>query len=61
VIQPETITPGISVDYASTCLECSSGCGLHVKTREGRPIKLEGNPEHPINRGRLCARDAGAS
>ncbi|MBY0400869.1 molybdopterin-dependent oxidoreductase, partial [Myxococcota bacterium] len=56
VIQPETITPGISVDYASTCLECSSGCGLHVKTREGRPIKLEGNPEHPINRGRLCAR-----
>ncbi|MEZ4331742.1 MAG: 4Fe-4S dicluster domain-containing protein [Myxococcota bacterium] len=56
VIQPETITPGISVDYASTCLECSAGCGLHVKTREGRPIKLEGNPEHPINRGRLCAR-----
>ena len=56
VIQPETITPGISIDYASTCLECSSGCGLHVKTREGRPIKLEGNPEHPINKGRLCAR-----
>ena len=40
VIQPETITPGIAVEYASTCLECSSGCGLHVKTREGRPIKL---------------------
>ena len=56
VIQPETITPGIAVEYASTCLECSSGCGLHVKTREGRPIKLEGNPEHPINKGRLCAR-----
>ncbi len=56
VIQPETITPGISVDYASTCVECTSGCGLHVKTREGRPIKLEGNPEHPINKGRLCAR-----
>ena len=56
VIQPETITPGIAVDYASTCLECSTGCGLHVKTREGRPIKLEGNPEHPINKGRLCAR-----
>jgi len=56
VVQPETITPGISVDYASTCLECASGCGLHVKTREGRPIKLEGNPDHPINRGKLCAR-----
>ena len=33
-----------------------AGCGLHVRTREGRPIKLEGNPEHPINRGALCAR-----
>ncbi len=56
VVQPETITPGIAVEYASTCLECSTGCGLHVKTREGRPIKLEGNPDHPINQGRLCAR-----
>jgi molybdopterin-containing oxidoreductase family iron-sulfur binding subunit len=56
VIQPEEITPGIAVNYASTCLECSAACGLHVKTREGRPIKLEGNPEHPINKGRLCGR-----
>lgn len=56
VIQPEEITPGIAVMYASTCQECSAACGLHVKTREGRPIKLEGNPEHPINQGRLCAR-----
>ena len=56
VIQPEEITPGIPVVYASTCQECPAACGLHVKTREGRPIKLEGNPEHPINQGRLCAR-----
>jgi anaerobic selenocysteine-containing dehydrogenase/Fe-S-cluster-containing dehydrogenase component len=56
VIQPEEITPGIAVVYASTCQECPAACGLHVKTREGRPIKLEGNPEHPINRGKLCAR-----
>ncbi|MAG33210.1 MAG: hypothetical protein CL908_20215 [Deltaproteobacteria bacterium] len=56
VVQPEEITPGIPVVYASTCQECSAACGLHVKTREGRPIKLEGNPDHPINRGRLCAR-----
>lgn len=56
VVQPEEITPGIAVDYASTCLECPVACGLHVKTREGRPIKLEGNPEHPINRGTLCTR-----
>src|SRR6056297_3368320 len=56
VIQPEEITPGIPVVYASTCQECPAACGLHVKTREGRPIKLEGNPEHPVNQGRLCAR-----
>ncbi|MDJ0850533.1 MAG: 4Fe-4S dicluster domain-containing protein [Myxococcota bacterium] len=56
VVQPEEITPGLPVTYASTCLECSAGCGLHVRTREARPIKLEGNPDHPINQGALCAR-----
>ena len=56
VVQPEEITPGMAVIYASTCLECPAACGLHVRTREGRPIKLEGNPEHPVNRGALCAR-----
>ena len=56
VIQPESVTPGIATIYASTCKECTIGCGLHVKTREGRPIKLEGNPAHPINQGALCAR-----
>ena len=60
VIQPEEITPGLAVVYASTCQECSSACGLHVRTREGRPVKLEGNPEHPINRGALCARGQAA-
>src|SRR5512134_396894 len=56
VVQPEEITPGVPVYYASTCRECPAGCGLHVKTREGRPVKLEGNPEHPVNQGKLCAR-----
>src|SRR4029450_7461819 len=56
VVQPEEITPGVPVWYASTCLECPAACGLHVRTREGRPIKLEGNPDHPVNRGKLCAR-----
>jgi molybdopterin-containing oxidoreductase family iron-sulfur binding subunit len=56
VIQPEEILPGVPVFYASTCQECPAACGLHVRTREGRPVKLEGNPEHPVNRGKLCAR-----
>ncbi len=53
---PEEVTPGNAVYYASTCGECPAACGLLVKTREGRPIKLEGNRSHPLNRGALCAR-----
>ena len=60
VIQPEVITPGIAVEYASTCTECPSNCGLHVKTREARPIKLDGNPNHPINGSVICARGQAA-
>jgi len=56
LVQSEDQVPGVATWYASTCTECSAGCGLHVKTREGRAIKLEGNPEHPINRGKLCSR-----
>ena len=60
VIQPEEITPGIGVDYASTCRECPASCGILVRTREARPVKLEGNPRHPVNRGSLCARGQAA-
>ncbi|MDP3939305.1 MAG: molybdopterin-dependent oxidoreductase, partial [Deltaproteobacteria bacterium] len=56
VVPPEGMTVGVPVFYASTCRECPVGCGTHVKTREGRPIKIEGNPEHPVNQGKLCAR-----
>ncbi len=55
LVQPEEQVPGRSLDYASMCGGCSSGCGVLVKTRDGRPIKLEGNPEHPVSRGGLCA------
>jgi molybdopterin-containing oxidoreductase family iron-sulfur binding subunit len=51
----EGIVPGRSYEYASTCGACSAGCGLLVKNIDGRPIKLEGNPEHPLSRGGLCA------
>ena len=56
VQQPEDLIPGIPTYYASACKGCSAGCGIIVKTREGRAIKLEGNPDHPVNRGGLCAR-----
>ncbi len=38
----------------STCLQCPAGCGIEVKTIQGNAVKIEGNPEHPLNRGRLC-------
>jgi anaerobic selenocysteine-containing dehydrogenase/Fe-S-cluster-containing dehydrogenase component len=56
LVQSEDQVPGIPTWYASTCTECSAGCGLHVKTREARAIKLEGNPAHPVNAGTLCQR-----
>lgn len=55
VIPPENVVPGIPRFYATTCRECSSGCGLVVKNREGRAIKVEGNPKSSINRGATCA------
>ena len=53
--RPEEYYPGTSLWYASTCAGCSANCGILVKTRDGRPIKIEGNPEHPISRGGVCA------
>ncbi len=56
VTPPDDVVPGIPTFYASTCRECPAGCGIHVKTREARAIKVEGNPAHPVSRGKLCAR-----
>ena len=53
---PEGFVPGKARWYASTCSGCSASCGTLVKSRDGRPIKLEGNPDHPLSRGGLCAR-----
>jgi molybdopterin-containing oxidoreductase family iron-sulfur binding subunit len=55
LVAPEAIVPGHATYYASTCRACRAGCGLLVKNRDGRAIKLEGNAEHPVSRGGLCA------
>ncbi len=57
---PDETVPGVSTYYASTCRECAAGCGVLIETRDGRIIKLEGNPAHPLNRGALCARGQAA-
>jgi anaerobic selenocysteine-containing dehydrogenase/Fe-S-cluster-containing dehydrogenase component len=56
VIAPEDIVPGEATWYATTCRECPAGCGMLAKNRDGRVIKVEGNPLHPVNTGKLCAR-----
>ena len=49
-------TPHTSYNYMTTCRECDSACGMMITTREHRAQKAEGNPNHPINKGALCAR-----
>jgi anaerobic selenocysteine-containing dehydrogenase/Fe-S-cluster-containing dehydrogenase component len=56
LIPPEDIVPGTPLYYRTVCRECSASCGVTARTREGRVVKLEGNPEDPIGRGALCAR-----
>lgn len=53
---PEEGLPGEDLWYASTCRQCPAGCGIVVRVSEGRARKIEGNPVHPLNGGRLCAR-----
>jgi anaerobic selenocysteine-containing dehydrogenase len=60
LIPPEDIVPGTATWYASLCTQCGAGCGVLVKVMEGRAKKMEGNPSHPVNRGRLCARGQAA-
>ncbi|MEW6126477.1 MAG: molybdopterin-dependent oxidoreductase [Acidobacteriota bacterium] len=55
VNQPVEFTPGVANWYASVCGGCPAACGTLVKVRDGRPIKLEGNAEHPVSQGGLCA------
>ena len=72
----EDIVPGVAVWKPSVCPLCRAGCGLTVRVmdaeadvvRDGQPgivrisaaKKLEGAPEHPLNRGGLCARGQAA-
>ncbi|WP_336486598.1 TAT-variant-translocated molybdopterin oxidoreductase [Methylobacterium nigriterrae] len=51
VNQPERIVPGAALTYASCALFDGFANGVFVTTRNGRPLKIEGNPEHPWTRG----------
>src|SRR5579864_1676716 len=75
-IPDEDLVPGIATWKPSVCTLCAAGCGTVVRVMEGDAEvvrngrtgvikmglakKLEGNPEHPINQGKLCAQGHGA-
>jgi anaerobic selenocysteine-containing dehydrogenase len=71
-VPEEELVPGIATWKPSVCTLCSAGCGLLVRVMQGEAEvvrrgqqglikmglakKLEGSPQHPVNRGKLCAR-----
>lgn len=55
VEQPQGAIPGRSSWYATVCRQCEAGCGVVVRTLEGRAKKIEGNPANPVSMGRLSA------
>lgn len=38
----------------STCGYCSVGCGMQLGVRDGKVVSVRGNPDHPVNLGKLC-------
>jgi anaerobic selenocysteine-containing dehydrogenase len=75
-IPEDRLIPGIAVWKPSVCPLCPAGCGLTVRvmdgdaevirdgkfgiTKMGLAKKLEGDPHHPINQGKLCTRGQAA-
>ena len=71
-IPEENLIPGVAIWKPSICTLCPAGCGIQARVMEGEAEvvrngqlgivkmglakKLEGNPEHPVNHGKLCAR-----
>lgn len=48
--------PGRPQQFSTVCRECPAGCGMMATVNDGRTGKAEGNPDHPVNRGKLCLR-----
>ncbi|MCB0663106.1 MAG: TAT-variant-translocated molybdopterin oxidoreductase, partial [Saprospiraceae bacterium] len=56
VIKPDEIVPGVATYYASSFVQGGDYCSVLVKTREGRPIKIEGNTLSGVTNGGTSAR-----
>jgi len=51
---PQETTPYTEQWIPTICLMCPGGCGVLVRTVNGRAVKVEGNPLHPVNTGKVC-------
>src|SRR6266478_1679719 len=76
-VPEDRFVPGIAIWKPSICPLCSAGCGLTVRvmdgdaevirngqrgvTKMGLAKKLEGDPQHPVNQGKLCTRGQAAA
>jgi len=45
-------------EYSTICPYDGSGCGFIVTSHDGKVVNIEGDPEHPVNRGGACAKGA---
>ncbi len=54
--QPDGYQDGVPQYFATDCLMCPAGCGLFVRTLGGRAVQVQGNPDHPVSLGKVCAR-----
>jgi len=52
---PELRTRGLQTS-TTVCPYCAVGCGMIVHRKDGKIVNIEGDPEHPINRGSLCSK-----
>ena len=53
------LSPKLSDQTAkTTCYMCACRCGINVHLKEGRVAYIEGNRDHPVNKGVLCAKGA---
>ncbi|MBI5234633.1 MAG: molybdopterin-dependent oxidoreductase [Deltaproteobacteria bacterium] len=55
LIPDDNITLGLANYYSSLCTQCGAGCGIQARVMDGRVKKIEGNPGHPVSKGKLCA------
>ncbi len=56
LVKPEEVTPGVANFYATTFYDGHDYASILVKTREGRPVKIEGNEMSGVSRGGTSAR-----